>query len=81
MPIFNSTYVNKELVADSRWVFIEGYVVANSDAAREAISTLIQYAKQSGTKSSITLSDAFVVNGFREFLTNILPQVDLIFCR
>lgn len=73
-------HIKEELVADSRWVFIEGYVVANSDAARESILTLLRYAKKAGTRVAITLSDAFVVNGFRDFLNEVLPQVDLIFC-
>ena len=72
-------HIQKQLIADSRWVFIEGYVVANSDAAREAILKLVEIAKESGTKIAITLSDAFVVNCFREFLDKLLPQVDLIF--
>lgn len=76
----NSSHINKAIISDSRWVFIEGYVVANSDAARESILELIDTAKKSDTKIAITLSDAFVVNCFREFLDRILPQVDLILC-
>jgi sugar/nucleoside kinase (ribokinase family) len=68
------------LIEDSRWVFIEGYVVANGDPAREAITKLIKQAKSSNTKLAITMSDAFVVNGFRDFLSSILPEMDLIFC-
>lgn len=76
----NSSHIHHALIADSRWVFIEGYVIANSDAAREAILSLVKHAKASGTKIAVTLSDAFVVNCFREFLDQLLPQVDLIFC-
>jgi sugar/nucleoside kinase (ribokinase family) len=75
-----SEHIDEKVLSDSTWLFIEGYLIANSDAAREAVMLAVQKAKQVGTKVAITLSDAFVVNGFYEFIKKLLPQVDLIFC-
>lgn len=76
----NGSHIQADLIADSRWILIEGYVIANSSEARDAILKLVGLAKESGTKIAITLSDGFIVNCFRDFLDQLLPQVDLIFC-
>ena len=40
----------------------------------------VKKSKALGTKVAITLSDAFVINGFYDFIHNLLPDCDLIFC-
>lgn len=74
-----SKHLREDWIASSRWVFIEGYVVANTDDAREAITNLVAQAKNAQVKVAITLSDSFVVNGFRDYLSQILSSADLIF--
>jgi len=42
-------HVDPKIVADSHWLFVEGYVFSNSDAGREAIQESIRVARESNT--------------------------------
>ncbi len=73
-------HVDARRIADSEWLFIEGYVFANPDTGQHAIREAIQIAKKSGTKVAITCSDAFVPNVFGDALHDALQHCDLFFC-
>ncbi|MCX6115262.1 MAG: adenosine kinase [Proteobacteria bacterium] len=73
------THIESEIIADSRWLFIEGYVFSNSDQGRAAIKRSIDIASKSDTKVAVTCSDAWVVHGFATHLEQALEQTDLIF--
>lgn len=73
-------HVEERRVANSEWLFIEGYVFANPDTGQTAIREAIQIAKKHKTKIAITCSDAFVVHVFGDALREALKHADLFFC-
>jgi sugar/nucleoside kinase (ribokinase family) len=76
----DSQVINEQAVASSHYVYLEGYLVA-ADAARAAAVLTRDIAQQSQVKTSLTLSDANMVTGFKEGLHQILGNgVDLLFC-
>ncbi len=73
-------HVDPQRIADSEWLFIEGYVFANPDTGQHAIRQAIQLAKQHGTKIALTCSDSFVPEVFGDAFGEALAQSDLLFC-
>ena len=75
--------LDQNLVNVSKWIFIEGYLFANGESAREAIAKAVDYAKASQarhrTNVALTFSDASIVKAFKNEIEKILPQTDLIF--
>lgn len=72
--------LDEQAIAASRYLYIEGYLVA-SDTSRQAAIVARKSAEKLDTKTSITLSDPFIVKTFREGLLEIIgTQVDLLFC-
>ncbi len=72
-------HISADVVRESEWLFVEGYVFANSDDSRAAIATAIDMARHSGTKVAITCSDAWIVTGFGEHLQSALESTSLLF--
>ena len=72
-------HIDSAVIADSKWLFIEGYVFSNSDAGRGAIQESLRVAKESDTKIAVTCSDAWIVHGFGEHLNEALKHAHLIF--
>lgn len=72
-------HIDPKVIADSSWLFVEGYVFSNSDQGREAIKESIRVARESNTKIAVTCSEAWVVNAFGEPLHAALEQTHLIF--
>ena len=70
--------VNHAAIADSELLFIEGYLIA-SEKGKETISHAIQLAKENKTKIALTLSDAFIVNLFKDYIFEILPSLNYVF--
>jgi sugar/nucleoside kinase (ribokinase family) len=72
--------VDETIVKNSRVVYVEGYLWTG-DETREAGMHMARIAKKQGIPVSFTLSDAFVVNSFKESLTEFIQwYVDIIFC-
>jgi sugar/nucleoside kinase (ribokinase family) len=71
---------DRELIAQSEWLFVEGYLFANPDTGQGAIREAIAIAKESGTKVAITCSEAFIVHVFGEPLFEALKLADLFVC-
>lgn len=72
--------INADAIADSEYVYIEGYLVA-ADKGFNAALHAKQLADQSGVKSALSLSDPNIVTFFRERLLEIIGDgLDLIFC-
>ena len=71
--------MDETALADSDYVYIEGYLVPEANARAAAVlSREIAVAK--GVKTSLTLSDANMVNFFKDGLMEIIGDgVDLIF--
>ena len=74
------TQLHEEVIADSQYVYIEGYLLGSDDgfaAARRAQ----QMAQCHGTAVALTLSDPFAVRAFRARFDALLQDgVDLLFC-
>ena len=76
--LFGPEHVSREYIEKSEWIYIEGYLLTSETACRAALEAA-EFAKGCGTKVSITFSDAFIVNGFRRPLEQIVSMSDLIF--
>ena len=73
--------VDEEALANSQWLYIEGYVV--TDDQRTAVARdAMRFAKDNGVKTSLSLSDPFVVEVFADNIKTIIGDdgLDLIFC-
>ena len=75
----SDSHIDPKIVADSKWLFVEGYVFSNSPEGRAAIRESIKIARESKTKVAVTCSDAWIVSGFGEPLQDALEHTDLIF--
>jgi len=73
-------HVDSQRIANSTWLFVEGYVFANPETGQHAIREAIQIARAAGTKIALTCSDAFVPEVFGEAFHQALSQSDLLFC-
>lgn len=73
-------HVDAQRVANSQWLFIEGYVFANPETGQHAIREAIRMARVAGTRVALTCSDAFVPDVFGEAFAEALSQSDLLFC-
>jgi sugar/nucleoside kinase (ribokinase family) len=73
-------HVEERRIANSEWLFIEGYVFANPDTGQTAIRESIRLAKENGTKIAITCSEAFIPQVFGDALHEALQHADLFFC-
>lgn len=75
-----SSDVDTQLLASSKWLYIEGYLVTDSQRTEVALEAM-SYAKQHGVKTSLSLSDPFVVQIFSQQLKSVIGDaVDLLFC-
>lgn len=72
-------YVNEEVIAQSKWLFIEGYLFSNPGGAHDAIRKAAKIARSNGCKVAVTFSEAWVVSTFGDPLREIVDQADLIF--
>ena len=76
----NTKDLDKLAIKNSKYLFIEGYLVA-SETALEACFEAIEVAKTSATKIVISLSDATIVNIFRDQINSLINLgCDVLFC-
>ena len=73
-------HIDRDRVAASEWLFIEGYVFANADTGQRAIVEAIRIAKEHGTKVALTCSDGFIPEVFGDAFRAALAESDLLFC-
>ena len=72
--------VSEETIRSSRFIYLEGYLLT-SELGLEACRKAQAIARESGTAVSLTLSDPFIVAGFKErFKVLIDGGVDLLLC-
>lgn len=67
--------LKKELFEGWDYCYIEGYLIANQQLVRKAI----ELAKQAGCKIAVDLASYNVVEANRDFLLEIMPQIDIVF--
>ncbi|HXG12664.1 MAG TPA: adenosine kinase [Gemmataceae bacterium] len=72
-------HVDEERIKNSQWLFVEGYLFANSNTGQGAIRKAIRLAKKHGVKVAVTCSEAFIVNLFGDAFFEALRQTDLLF--
>ena len=71
--------LDEAALKDSQYVYIEGYLVPEVNARAAAVKAR-QVAQAAGVKTSLTLSDANMVNFFKEPLLEIIGEgLDMIF--
>lgn len=72
--------VDQNCLSQSEWLYMEGYLVTDeqrTDVGRQAM----EMARDQGVKTSISLSDPFVVQVFADNLRKVIGTgVDLLFC-
>ena len=72
--------IDKTIIKDAGMVYIEGYLWTG-EKTRNAALKLAAIAQQNKLPVAFTLSDAFVVNSFKNQLIDfILGHVDILFC-
>ena len=76
----NSADINKNVLARSRYLYIEGYLGSSETATNAAIEAR-QTAENAGVKTVVTLSDPSIVQIFYDNLEKILGNgIDHLFC-
>ena len=76
---FSPSNLNYELIKQAKWLYVEGYKFT-ADSSTQAIFDAVAFAKANGTKVALTFSDAFITSLFKEPLSKVVEQSDLIFC-
>lgn len=71
----NESVITPELFNGWEFCYVEGYLIANKAVFTKTIAT----AKQCGCKVILDLASYNVVEENREFLNELLPQIDIIF--
>jgi sugar/nucleoside kinase (ribokinase family) len=76
----NENNVDETIIKGAKYGYVEGYLFTGEDTRNAAIK-FARSAKKQGTPVAFTLSDAFVVNVFREHVTDFIQwHVDVLFC-
>lgn len=77
---FGVAQVEDAVVADSQFIYIEGYLIAADDGF-EAAQAAQKVAQKHGTKVALTLSDPSIVAAFKDRMTALVDAgVDMLFC-
>lgn len=77
---FGPEQIEESVIADSQYIYIEGYLVA-ADGGFEAAQVAQKFAQANNTKVALTISDPFIVSVFKERMTALVDAgVDMLFC-
>lgn len=76
---FGKHNIDESIVARSEWLYAEGYKFT-APASTEALLHSVELAKKHGTKVSLTFSDVFIIDHFKENLEKVVLNSDLVFC-
>ena len=77
---FGVAQVEDAVIADSQFIYIEGYLIAADDGF-EAAQVAQKVAQARGTKVALTLSDPSIVAAFKDRMTALVDAgVDMLFC-
>lgn len=72
--------VDPDAIADSEWVYLEGYLVTSPTGHAAAVKTR-EIAEAKGVKTSVSFSDPGMVTHFRDNMASLMGErVDLVFC-
>lgn len=76
---FDESNLHERLIERSKWLYLEGYKFSEKSST-EALYKAVDLAKKHDTKISLTFSDLFITETFREHLEYAADNSDLIFC-
>lgn len=76
---YHKDFISDELIKRSEWIYIEGYKLTD-DIGYEAVLLACNLAKKYNTKIALTFSDKFIIDLFKDRLTEIANMSNLIFC-
>jgi len=75
-----SNEIDETSLINSEWLYLEGYLVTDEARTKVAVKT-IELAKANQVKTSLSLSDPFVVQVFADNLRKVIGDgIDLLFC-
>lgn len=77
--LLGAEHIDSDIISNSEWIFIEGYLFSNPDNGQKAIFKAIDQAAASKTKIAITFSDTWVIENFRPALDKAVEKASLIF--
>lgn len=73
--LLNESHLSPELFKGWDCCYVEGYLIANRPLFKKAI----ELAKQSGCMVALDLASYNVVEDNRDFLLELIPQIDIVF--
>lgn len=76
---FGKHNIDENIIARSEWLYAEGYKFT-AQSSTEALFYSIELAKKHNTKISLTFSDVFIIENFRDNLRKVVASSDLVFC-
>lgn len=77
---FSGGQVNEQRIAESSWLFLEGYLFSNPDGGGKEVFTAIEYAKKHNTQIALTCSESWVVESFADNIAKAISSCSLVFC-
>ena len=74
-----SDHVSEDLISRAKWIFIEGYMLANPESGQQAVLNAIRHARKHGTKIAFSLSEVFIPKLFRSLCDEVIRSADVVF--
>jgi sugar/nucleoside kinase (ribokinase family) len=72
--------IDEVSLINSQWLYLEGYLVTDESRTDVAVKAM-EFAKANQVKTSLSLSDPFVVQAFGDNLRKVIGDgIDLLFC-
>lgn len=76
---FGADHIDEALIAASKYVFIEGYLLANPGKVEPWLQKVIPLCKKHNTKIAFTCSEAWVIQSFRPVVDMVLDAASVVF--
>lgn len=77
---FSSKDLDPQLIASSKWLLVEGFLICNGEHSVAGVREAIKIAESNGVKVALTLSDKFVVDNFKPVFDEFMTSTDLVVC-
>ena len=72
------TDIHRDIIQESEWLFLEGYLLFNGANGLDAIHAALDYAEQANTRVALTLASEHVASQYQTELQDIIDRTDLI---
>lgn len=76
---FDFSCIDEDLIKSSKWIFIEGYLLANPGKVEDWLPKTLELCKKHNTKVAFTCSESWVVESFREYVDQVVLNASFIF--